>query len=466
ITASETWTANNVYLLDGWVYVKDGATLTIEPGTVIRGDYNTKGSLIIERGAKLNAVGTSSQPIIFTSGEDAGNRDYGDWGGIILCGKATINVTGGDAEIEGGVGSHYGGGISPDDNDNSGSLKFVRIEFPGVPFLPDKEINGLTFGGVGRGTEIDYVQVSYSGDDAYEWFGGTVNCKHLVTYRTWDDDYDTDYGYSGMIQYAVALRDPAIADPGSGSNGFESDNNGSGTDDAPYTQAVFSNFSMFGPKVTQATATSPDYKRAMHLRRNTKLKVYNSIFAGYKDGLMIDGTSAETNATNDELKMYNCIIAGVSGSYFTLASGSSWDIRSWYFDSSRHNDTLVNNSDLMISGAFNLSAPNFLPQTGSPALGQSFWASVNQNNSPDFQAIIMPNPVKDNAIFNIELNQNSRLNISVYNNLGELVQVVANENLPEGNHAFGFNAASLPSGLYFARISANQSCQAWKIVVE
>ena len=157
-------------------------------------------------------------------------------------------------------------------------LKYVRIEFPGIAFQPDKEINGLTMGGVGSGTTIDYVQVSFSGDDSYEWFGGAVNAKHLIAFRGWDDDFDTDYGYRGMVQYAVSLRDPAVADAGSGSNSFESDNDAAGSEETPYTQALFSNVSSFGPLVTPATTINPNYKRAMHLRRNTKLNIYNSAF--------------------------------------------------------------------------------------------------------------------------------------------------------------------------------------------
>ena len=172
-----------------------------------------------------------------------------------------------DPIIEGGPTSTYGGS---DDADNSGILKYVRIEFPGIAFQPDKEINGLTLGGVGSGPNVDNMQVSYSGDDSYEWFGGTVNARHLIAFRGWDDDFDTDYGYRGMVQFAVSLRDPDVADAGSGSNGFESDNDGNGTTDAPFTSPVFSNISMFGPLVTPSTTVNPNFKRAMHLRRNTK----------------------------------------------------------------------------------------------------------------------------------------------------------------------------------------------------
>jgi hypothetical protein len=277
ITANTTWTSNNTYLLNGFVYVKSGATLTIEPGTVIYGDKASKGALIIEQGAKIIADGTATQPIVFTSALPAGQRSYGDWGGLIICGRAPINVPGGTATIEGGVGSVYGGS---DPNDSSGIIRYVRIEFPGIAFQPNNEINGLTLGGVGSGTIIDYVQVSYAGDDGFEFFGGTVNAKHLISLRSLDDDFDTDFGYSGKIQYAVCLRDPQAADV-SASRGFESDNDASGTTNTPKTSPLSSNVTLVGPKVTNADAVNSNYRRALHLRRNTETSLYNSIVMGW-----------------------------------------------------------------------------------------------------------------------------------------------------------------------------------------
>ena len=358
ISTNTTWNKTNTYLLNGWVYVTNGATLTIEAGTVIRGDKANKGALIIEPGGKLVSEGTVNEPIVFTSNQSAGSRNYGDWGGVILCGKAMVNKI--DPQIEGGPRTIYGG---TNDADTSGTLKYVRIEFPGIAFQPDKEINGLTFGAVGSGTTIDYIQVSYSGDDSYEWFGGKVNCKHLIAYRGWDDDFDTDYGFRGIVQFGVALRDPAVADPGSGSNGFESDNDGSGSSDTPITNAVFTNISMFGPLVTPSTTVNENFKRAMHLRRNTKLQIFNSVFAGYVTGVYIEGPSI-TNAQNGELKLKNVILSGC-GTDFGVASGDLWtasEEASWFFTSGFNNDTLPNNTDLSIIDPFNLAAkPNFSP---------------------------------------------------------------------------------------------------------
>ena len=176
---------DTVYLLSGFVYVEDGATLNIEPGTIIRGEKDTKGSLIITRGSKINALGTVDQPIVFTSNEPEGARNYGDWGGLIILGDAPINVPGGIAVIEGGVDTPEGDGTYGGANaaDNSGSLIYVRIEYPGIPFVAGNEINGLTCGGVGSGTVIDHVMVSRSGDDAFEFFGGTVNAKYLIAHN-------------------------------------------------------------------------------------------------------------------------------------------------------------------------------------------------------------------------------------------------------------------------------------------
>ncbi len=308
------------YLLKGWVYIADGAELTIEPGTIIKGDKQTKAALIAERGGKLIAKGTATEPIVFTSEEAAGSRKPGDWGGIILCGKAKNNQT--EQQIEGGPRTKHGGA---DDADNSGALSYVRIEFAGYPFQKDKEINGLTLGSVGSGTEIDHVQVSYSNDDSFEWFGGTVNCKYLVAYKGWDDDFDTDNGFSGKVQYGLSLRDSKIADT-SQSNGFESDNCADGATVDPRTKATFSNITFVGPKVLDdkfqnttdyitAGAYNPNngsalgkFQSAMQIRRSSNLNCINSVALGWPIGLIVDGEKGETvkNAKegNSSFRMY------------------------------------------------------------------------------------------------------------------------------------------------------------------
>ncbi len=378
ISTNTTWTKNHVYLLTGYVFVNSGVTLTIEPGTVIRGDKASKATLIISQGGKLVANGTLAQPIVFTSNQAAGSRAAGDWGGVILLGKAPINPVGGTATIEGGVGlsAVYGGS---DAADNSGSLQYVRIEFPGVAYAQDNEINGLTMGGVGSGTTIDNIQVSYSGDDSYEWFGGTVNCKHLIALAGVDDDFDTDFGYSGMVQFAVGLRHPLIDDQSASgtSNGFESDNDATGTANSPLTSAVFCNVSSFGPLATPSTTISNHFGRAMHIRRNSKLKIFNSVFAGWKTGLYIDGNTTQANAVAGDLKIKNCVLAGMTVANFGVPSSQTWDVAAetaWFNTAAFANSTLTNNTDLLVANPFSLTAPDF---TTSPAYLLSGYVFVN-----------------------------------------------------------------------------------------
>ncbi len=356
--------ADTTYLIKGYYYVTSPAVLTIEPGTIVKGDKASKGALIITRGAKLIADGTLAKPIIFTSNEPAGSRSYGDWAGIIVCGKAPVNQ-GIDVAYEGGAvpGATYGG---TDAADNSGIIRYVRIEFAGIAINTNQEVNGLTLGGVGSGTIIENVQVSYSGDDSFEMFGGTVNLKNIIAFRGWDDDFDTDFGYSGNIQYAVALRDPNNADQ-SGSNGFESDNDASGTAATPYTSAKFSNVSIFGPLVTASTVINANYKRGAHIRRNSKQSIYNSVIAGYPTaGLFLDGALVETNVLANELQFRNNVVSGCA-TPFTIANGSGvLDITTWF--NNNGNTTYVDNTSLDVTDPFSLTNPNFLPKGTSPLL--------------------------------------------------------------------------------------------------
>ena len=253
INTDRTLKANNTYKLRGIVYLVDGATLTIEPGTRIEGEKSTRGALIVTRGTRLVANGTKDKPIIFTS--DASTPSSGDWGGIVLLGRArtnnAFNGTAGIGEIEGGVNNGEGHGLygGADDADNSGTLKYVRIEYAGYAFLPDKELNSLTMGSVGNGTTVDYVQVTHALDDAFEWFGGTVNCSHLIAYKTLDDDFDTDNGYRGKVQFGIILRDSTRADISS-VEAFESDNDANGSTLTPQTAPIFSNITAIGPRAT------------------------------------------------------------------------------------------------------------------------------------------------------------------------------------------------------------------------
>jgi len=319
IEGNVTWTKDKIYRLKGYVRVGEEATfgniskvgqLTIEAGTIIIGEKATKGTLIVQRGSKLIANGTAAAPIVFTSAEGVGNRTPGDWGGVVICGKAPNNLTG-TIELEGGYKGYHGG---TDAADNSGSLKYVRIEYAGIPLNPNQEINSLTMGSVGSGTTLEYIMASFGLDDSFEWFGGTVNAKYLIAYKGTDDDFDVDNGYSGNVQFGLSYRDGNLADA-SGSNGFEVDNNSKGDAIAPYTSATFANISVIGAKGTSSSFLDFNFQNGAQLRRNNKLKIYNTFITGYPTGLYIDSQagSAKTNAANGELIVKNVVIAGTSG---------------------------------------------------------------------------------------------------------------------------------------------------------
>ena len=322
ITANTTWTSDKIYLLKGFVRIgndpavgtipakNSGPTLTIQPGTVIYGDKETKGTLIIQRGSKIIAEGTATNPIVFTSESAVGTKEPGDWGGLVICGRASNNQPNGIFELEGGYKAFSGGGTAPDNADDSGSLKYVRIEYAGVPVNPNQEVNSLTMGAVGSATKMEYVMATYGLDDSFEWFGGTVNAKYLVAFKGLDDDFDVDFGYSGFVQYGIGIRGATLADQ-SGSNGFEVDNDGQGSNSAPFTSGTFSNMTIIGPKATRETPISLQFQSAAQLRRNNKLKIHNSFFTGYPNGIFIDGANTVANAAANELVLRNNVVAGV-----------------------------------------------------------------------------------------------------------------------------------------------------------
>jgi hypothetical protein len=308
IMASTTW--SGVILLQNKIYVKNNATLTIAPGTIIRGDAATQGTLIITRGAKIVANGTVANPIVFTSNQTPGNRNEGDWGGLVILGLAKNNQPGGIANIEGlppSTDTQFGGNF---DTDNSGSLQYVRVEFAGIALEPNKEVNGITFGSVGSGTVVDYVQVSHSGDDSFEWFGGTVNAKHLIAYGGLDDDFDCDFGFRGKVQFALSIRDKDLSDAPGDSNAFECDNDAAGSTAQPKTRPIFSNVTLVGPKGdgTIALPVGEKFEKAFRLRRNSAVSVLNSLVTGWEKGLSIEGAPVVANLNGDTMVFVNNVL--------------------------------------------------------------------------------------------------------------------------------------------------------------
>jgi hypothetical protein len=286
-----TLTADKVWTLKGYVYITNGSQLRIQPGTKIISDVAEKGALCIERGAQIIAEGTAQKPIVFTSGKPDGEKAPGDWGGIVILGMASTNRAT-TPTIEGGIGRPYGGTL---DNDNSGVLKYVRIEYAGIAAMPNSEINALTLGGVGSGTIIENVQTIYANDDAFEFFGGTVNAKNLYAFATADDDFDFDFGYRGTIENGISKRDPQFVDNGDAGNGVECDNDGTGSTATPFTHPKLFNMILVGPFDGTSLA---NHNLGLRWRRATQFTMKNSKILGYQKG----GFSIESNETAQAYK--------------------------------------------------------------------------------------------------------------------------------------------------------------------
>ncbi|GAB6948507.1 hypothetical protein JCM15640A_00920 [Hoylesella timonensis 4401737 = DSM 22865 = JCM 15640] len=313
ISADKTLYSNVTYQLSGKTYVTNGATLTIQPGTRIEGLYssdNTMASaLIITRGCKIMAQGTADKPIVFT----AQNGQKGGWGGLVILGKAVVNQ-GTECAIEGidastapaGVDIHFGG---TNDNDNSGVLSYVRVEYAGASIAADNELNAFTFGGVGRGTRLDHCQAFHGADDAFEFFGGCVNGKYLVSTATDDDGLDFDWGYTGTIQYGLITIEPTMKyskDP----NGVECDNDGHSSSLTPFTHPVLSNLTIKGTtkgQVAQVGKSGTALKSCTDFRRNCEFTLINSVVYGFPRGIL-----RETKNSNYVLEN-NVICAASNG---------------------------------------------------------------------------------------------------------------------------------------------------------
>ena len=383
------------FTLKGYVYVNNGAILTIEPGTIVKSDISQKGALIIERGSMLIAEGTVTEPIIFTSGKPSGEKAPGDWGGVILLGKAPTNRPTSPAPIiEGGVNRPYGG---TDAADNSGILRYVRIEFSGIAAEPGSEINGLTLGGVGSGTTLENIQVSFGADDAYEFFGGTVNAKNLVAFGTYDDDFDFDFGYSGKIQFAVSLRDkPSDTDQ---ANGIECDNDGTGSNATPITNPQLSNLTLIGPYDT--TGSSANHGFSNRWRRSTHFVLVNSILLGHrKAGFSMESAGTVADYLEGGLSTFKDNIIAVYTKPFNVDSAGARAVIKTYPDnpmSSTDRSNMINEAITLVknkaetdgntvldsreavglTSPFDITAPNFVPGGASPALTGANFAGLD-----------------------------------------------------------------------------------------
>jgi hypothetical protein len=488
--ATSTTLSGIVHLVNN-VAVTNNSTLTILPGTIIRGDKATKSCLIISAGSKIMAQGTAAQPIIFTSNESiAAGRAGGDWGGLIILGNGIINTACATCTsssiktnyIEGFATTFpeilYGGNNNAD---NSGVLSYVRIEFAGVALsaTPNSEINGLTMGGVGSGTKIDHVQVSFCGDDSFEWFGGAVDAKWIIAFRGLDDDFDTDFGHVGRVQFGLAIRDKDISDAPDASNCFESDNFNPGLGRLPLTRTIFSNMTSIGPKRDGTVALPPGekFERAMFTRRNTAIHIHNSIFTGWEKGWDLNGaTTADNYVSTTDTGIVQNVIMSTDIIYSFLGQPLA---TMQAYATVRNIDTINTTAQINFVNGFPLAletTPDYRLNTASTAAsGASFTNTIfggtfvginNVTNFSDKIVRVYPNPTADVTTLVIETLTNSSLNVNIYDINGKLVaSPVVNQNLSIGENTFTFNTSNLNNGVYFVTLNSNNGKETVKLVV-
>jgi len=521
INAGETvtWSASNEYLMDGLIYVESGATLIIEAGTVIKakqtpttGDNTT--ALIIARGGKIDARGTSSAPIIFTAEADdiADPTDLlpnqrGRWGGILVLGNAGLNTTSGVGQIEGidpnEPRGQYGGGTSPNDADNSGVMRYISIRHGGALIGPGNEINGLTMGGVGSGTEINYIEVYSNLDDGFEWFGGTVNAKHLVAAFCGDDAFDWDEGYRGSNQYLFALQGEDAA-----GRTAEMDGGTDPEDGTPFATPTIANATYIGPG--SFAFPNGDGSEMLIFRDNSGGFYYNSIFTEYNGfgggaGITVEdlasGEDSRARLENNQLILSNNIWWNF-GNGNNLADIAPQDFVQTHLGANSNqiadpqlgaiarnnsngldprpaangpagtgattvNDPFIDNVDYI--GAFNPNAP----------LWTNGWSALDNNNvtgivDEQISTVIpedykleqnYPNPFNPSTTIEYQIRKAGVVEIAVYNVAGQKVASLINGFKSAGSYAVTWDATDLASGLYYYTLKAENVVETRKMIL-
>lgn len=333
VNANTSLVKGGTYILKGGTHVKPGATLTIPEGVTVKSYVRQAGEpdpgvpyLLIEPGAKIEAVGTASAPIVFTSGEASPKPQ--DWGGIILCGKAPVNVTGGVNTSEMGVGVVYGGTNAAD---NSGTLRYVRVEYTGQKQSTEKEHNGFTFEGVGNGTKVEYISSYRGGDDGIEFFGGTVDVKYAVVYGAQDDMFDYTFGWSGRAQFLLGVQEQVnnATFRAVGDRGFEADNNGDANSNTPWSNPKISNVTLVGSLVA---ATNDDPTKAsdsdlgktigLKLRAGTRGQLYNMVVTNFSNGVDVQHDVTLAGMASGDLNLKNSDIANAKPWKYSPNSGA------------------------------------------------------------------------------------------------------------------------------------------------
>lgn len=510
ITANTTWTANNIYFLDGLIFVHDGVTLTIEAGTVIKGleagsitTGDGASALIVRRGATILANGEAGSPIVFTSElDDLGDptdltqRDRGLWGGVIILGAASTNQPTTDTQIEGipvELDALFGG---TDDDDSSGSMTWVSIRHGGfsISGVEGDEINGLTFGGVGRGTMVHHVEVYANFDDCYEWFGGTVEAKYLVGAFCGDDSFDYDQGFRGKGQYWFSIHDDDTAGRGGEHDGGDA----AGDDATPYSTPVISNVTYIGSGATAVVAGGENNDYTFAIRDNAGGEYWNSIFTDYAGAAMniedlATGEDSRARLESGDLAFNTNLWFGY-GAGTTLADIVDGDFAETILDASGNTVT-----DPMLAGISRTNDGGLDPRplAASPAhsgasdvgddwfddvtylgafqheLWVSGWTAIDAlGHIGDLRVGVeevdptvpgatslsqnYPNPFDDETMIEFALPEAQQVRMAVYDILGREVRVLVDEVVSAGTHRVSFGASGLPTGTYFYRMQAAQ----------
>ena len=516
ITGTVTLDASKVYLLTSTCVVRSGGKLIIPAGTVIRGAADLTATpklyatLVVERGGMIEVNGTTSSPVVMTSNKAAGSRDRGDWGGLVLCGKA-VNNQSVDAQLEGfnnvAVDNTLGKFGGTDDTDNSGVVKYVRIEFAGLAFEPNKEVNSLTMGSVGSKTEIEGVQCSFGNDDGFEWFGGTVNCKKLISYKITDDDFDTDFGYRGAVQFGIAVRDTAYFDlswnapsGASTSETFESDNDAAGSGKLPLTSAVFSNITCVGPVPLDktyndlTTTQKGAFRRGARIRRNSRLSIVNSVFMGYRNFIMFDGDSvliasgvkSSTFSETSNVLRNNFIAntsaaaaAGVTNTGLVEVDSKNTPaaMDAWLRDAKNSNkiDDVNYASGAILVDPKNATAPDFRPVASSKINTLANYDAAIFTKYGKFSSVntvgnlvvtnAYPVPAADNVNVELFAVASENVAVSISDISGKVVKSLGNQSLVAGGNMITASVSELNNGLYFLNVVSNGSKTTYRFTV-
>ena len=480
------WTADNTYILDGPVYVENGAVLNIEAGTVIKGkpgQGESASALIICQGAKIYAEGTASDPIIFTAESDD-VTDPDDlplpatnlWGGVILLGKAKINTATGVGNIEGlpvNPKTQYGG---DDDDDNSGVMRYVSIRHGGTDIGEGNEINGLTFGAVGRGTTIDHIEVFQNNDDGYEWFGSTVNCKYLVSAFNADDGFDHDEGIRGKMQFLFVIQDENY-----GNHCGEHDGGTNPEDGQPYAYPQIYNATYLGSGMN---STNPENDQLFMLRDYWGGAYKNCIFGDFAGKAINVEDNPSGNDSRQRLEggeivfnndiWFNFGAANVFADLVASQPGGDSSFVSTYLSASGNGNTIEDPQLASISRSRDASLDP-RPAASGPAyqnLTSYIVLGVEENVYSD--GVIpnkyelsqnYPNPFNPATKINFSLPQGSDIKLTVYNMLGQQIEVLANGFRNAGTYELTWDASNLASGVYIYRLETGSTVISKKMML-